>query len=183
MKQVFSRSIIFSLAFSTFIILGIQHQKASAGMLGDVQSWKQDGNAVTFVFGKPSVRLQFWADDVVRVTLLSGAKSDSGSKHDVALALEGCYGTSPALTVTDGDAVQMATKRLTVRMDKKPFRLHFLQEDGKTLITRNPERATLDTDLAAFFEPDVAGAKEHLFGAGEKAKDGCDLRGKTMWAC
>jgi len=75
--------------------------------------------------GKSSVRLQFWADDVVRVTLLSGAKSDPGGRHDVPLALDGCYGAPPSINVTDGDSVRIASKRLTVRVDKKPFRLHF----------------------------------------------------------
>lgn len=161
-------------------MLAAMNQHAAAAMLDEVQSWKQDGNAVTFVCGKPSVRLQFWADDVVRVTLLSGAKSDQGSKHDVPLILEGCYGAPPSITVTDGASVRIATQRLTVCVDKKPFRLQFLQADGKTLIARNPTGSTLDTDLAAFFEPDAAGAKEHLFGAGEKSKDGCDLRGKSF---
>ena len=168
------------LALSACLLLAATNHHASASMLGEVQSWKQDGNAVTFECGKPSVRLQFWADDVVRVTLLSGAKSDPGSKHDVSMILEGCYGAPPAISVTDGDSVRIATKGLTVRVDKKPFRLHFLRADGKTLITRNPAGSTLDTDLAAFFEPDAAGTKEHLFGAGEKSKDGCDLRGKSF---
>jgi alpha-glucosidase len=172
--------IIPALAFSAGLMLAAMNHHASAAMLGEVQSWKQDGNAVTFVCGKPSVRLQFWADDVVRVTLLSGAKSDTGGKHDVPLVLEGCYGAPPSIRVTDGDSVRIATKCLTVCVDKKPFRLHFLRADGKTVITRNPAGATLDTDLAAFFEPDAAGSKEHMFGAGEKSKDGCDLRGKRF---
>lgn len=147
MKQIFSRSMIFSLAFSACLMLAVANHHASAAMLGEVQSWKQDGKAVTFVCGKSLVRLEFWADDVVRVTLLSGGKSNPGSKHDVLLALEGCYGAPPALSITDGEAVRIATQRLTVRVDKQSFRLHFLKPDGKTPITRNPERATLDTDL------------------------------------
>ena len=76
---------IFSLAFSACLMLAVANHHASAAMLGEVQSWKQDGKAVTFVCGKSLVRLEFWADDVVRVTLLSGGKSNPGSKHDVLL--------------------------------------------------------------------------------------------------
>jgi alpha-glucosidase len=153
---------------------------AFAESLGDIQSWKQDANTVTIVCGTPVVRLEFWAEDVVRVTLSPDGKFHQASKHDVPLVLEGCYGEPPSIQVADGDTLSITTKRMTLRVDKKPFRLHFLREDGTTLITRNPEGATLDTGLTAFFEPDAAGAKEHLFGAGEKAKDGCDLRGRSF---
>lgn len=44
-------------------MLAAMNHRASAAMLGEVQSWKQDGNAVTLVCGKPSVRIQFWAYD------------------------------------------------------------------------------------------------------------------------
>ena len=167
-------------ACPALLMLAVMTHGTSAAMLGDVESWKQDGNAVTLVCGKPVVRLEFWADDVVRVTMSPEGKFNPASKHDVPLALEGCYGTPPAIEVTDGDALRMATKRMTVRVDKKPFRLHFLREDGTTLITRNPEQPTIDTELTAYFDPDAAGAEEHLFGAGEKAKDGCDLRGRSF---
>ena len=44
-------------------MVAAMNHHASAAMLGEVKSWKQDGNAVTLVCGKPSVRLQFWAYD------------------------------------------------------------------------------------------------------------------------
>ena len=171
---------IISLALSAFLILAVANRNANAEILGDVQSWKQEGTAVILACGKPVVRIEFWADDVVRVTMTPAGKFTGISKHDVPLALDGCYGTPPFIKITDGDSVRIATTRMTVRVDKKPLRLQFLREDGVTLITRNPEHSTLDTDLTVFLEPDVSGAKEHLFGAGEKSKDGCDLRGRRF---
>jgi hypothetical protein len=165
-----------------FIILAMLNQSGSAAMFGEVESWKQDGGTITLSCGKPLVRLEFWADDVVRVTQSPEGKPNPASKHDVPLILEGCYGEPPSVNVADGDALSIVTKRMTVRVDKKPFRLHFLRDDGTTLITRNPKNASLDTDLSSFFEPDAAGTKKHLFGSGEKAKDGCDLRGRSF-AC
>lgn len=175
-----NRTRILGHAWLAFLIFAVMTHVASAAMLGDVESWKQDGSAVTLVCGKPVVRIEFWADDVVRVTMSPDGKMEPKSHHDVQLALAGCFGAPPTIRVTDGDSLRIATQRMTVQVDKKPFRLHFLREDGTTLITRNPAGGTLDTNLAAFFEPDAAGIREHLFGAGEKAKDGCNLRGKRF---
>lgn len=104
---------------------------------------------MTFVCGKPVVRIEFWADDVVRVTLTPGGKFSERSKHDVPLALDGCYGAPPAVNITDGDFVRLTTARVPVRVDKKPFRLHFLEADGGKLITRNPEGSTLESPAEA----------------------------------
>jgi len=77
MKPLLHPRTIGNLAFSLFVTLGLRLPMASADMLGAVQSWKQDGNAITFVCGKPIVRLEFWADDVVRVTAAGTGVDDS----------------------------------------------------------------------------------------------------------
>jgi fructan beta-fructosidase len=85
-----NQSKILRQACQALLIFAVMPHAASAAMLGDVESWKQDGNTVTLMCGKPVVRLEFWADDVVRVTMSPDGRMEPKSHHDVPLALAGC---------------------------------------------------------------------------------------------
>ncbi len=180
MQKILNRKFGGALWTSALLVSGFLALKAPAAMLGNVETWEKEGNTVVFHCGGPVVELQFRAVDVVQVRMSPDEKFKHRSRHNEQMVLRDCYKNPPAIKVKNAEAVEIATERLVIRVDKTPFRLHFLQSDGQTPITRNPRGKTLDTDLTVYFEPDVAVQTERLFGAGEKAGRSCELRGKSF---
>lgn len=98
--------------------------------------------------------------------------------------------------VTGEGGVTLSAGALTVRIGLDPWRLHFLDPDGRTLLATSPGHvdisgrrrdlpfgcSTVDGRVVAYHESFVLAADEHLVGLGERFS-GFDKRGQraVMW--
>lgn len=139
-----------------------------AEVVGNVTGYTNQGHSVTVACGLPKVRIDFWADDVVRVWLSpDGSFSYYGGADDSYMIQPGLKQfTGPTqFQVTDAGAyIRIQSSRMTLRVQKTPFGLEFYQADNQTLITSTPPGQCVDTDVKAYLKRDASGQLEHFFG-------------------
>jgi alpha-glucosidase len=153
-----------------------------AAMVGNVTGYNQNKNTITVSCDKAKVQIQVWDDDIIRVWLSEDGKFDYYNSYNQYMIQPGLDHLSgpESLIVTDVGYLKIQTSKVTVRVNKKPFRLSFYQRDNKTLITQNPESKSLDTSFKAYFDRDAAGTVEHFYGLPQAPGKDIDQRDATV---
>jgi len=168
--------------FSVFILLLLLPCSLQAAMLVNVTGYSEVGNTITVFCGEAKVQIQVWDDDIIRVWLSEDGKFDhynSYNQYMIQPGLDNLLGPK-SLSVTDGAYIKIQTAKVTVRVNKTPFRLSFYKRDNKTLITQNPETKTLDTSFKAYFDRDATGSVEHFYGLPQGRGKNIDQRDATI---
>jgi hypothetical protein len=115
----------------------------------------------------PKVRIDFWADDVVRIWLSADGSFSYYNPDNIYLIQPGLDRFSGPLQFAISDAgayIKLQSLALTVRVQKAPFGLAFYRADNQTLIAATPAGLSLDTDVKAWLQRDACGQAEHFFG-------------------
>ena len=98
-------------------------------------------NTTTVSCDNAKVQIQVWDDDIIRVWLSEDGKFDHYNSYNQYMIQPGLDNLSgpESLSVTDVGYIKIQTSKVTVRINKAPFRLSFYKRDNKTLVTQNPE--------------------------------------------
>jgi alpha-glucosidase len=153
-----------------------------AAIIGNVTGYTTQDNIITIVCDNAKLQIQVWDDDIIRVWLSKDGKFDYYNSYNQYMIQPGLDTLSgpDKLSVTDVGYIKIQTAKLTVRVEKNPFRLSFYKEDNQSLITRNPNGNTFNTSLKAYFDRDAAGEIEHFYGLPQGSGTNIDQRDATV---
>lgn len=138
-------------------------QWQSIGAIDQIGS--KDATGITLRSGPAVVQVTALSDDVVRVRLSPSGTFDS----DRSVAIVGTPGPSPTVAITENDAaILLKTARLTVRVQKSPLRIAFLDKDGAILCSDDSLKgmAWCGKEVRVWKSMPI---DEHYYGFGEKA--------------
>ncbi|MHC4529054.1 MAG: TIM-barrel domain-containing protein, partial [Planctomycetota bacterium] len=184
--QSFMRSVLF------VSVISFACNAYAYTMMGNVSSYQQDGQNITFDCKMGRVRLSFLTEELVRVHM-APAGGDF-PKDDLHLAENGPYAvvtyTWPGVKYTisegfdpdlEGSVYSISAGKLVVKVRKQPFKLAFYTKQGKLLAME--KEGIIDAGLgfegSKVYETMALGAGERFFGFGAH-NHRLDMRGKKM---
>ncbi|HTY57722.1 MAG TPA: TIM-barrel domain-containing protein [Bacteroidota bacterium] len=144
---------------------------------GNVTSYERTGNTLTLLAGASTVRLSFYARDVVRVDVLVPSDSASGSDSSFAVIREPSS-DFPVAVVESDSAIDVRSDALRVICRKSPFHLAFADSAGRPLASE-PSSNGLVTGTGLNVARFTIRPGEHFYGTGERGR-GLDLRGEAF---
>ena len=147
--------------------------------VGDyVERYKTEGNVVTFTCSNATVKVKVCTEDILRIRM---SKSGRFKPNEPWVVIR--YDWPQAIfTVTDkGAYIDIATRRVTARINKSPFRLAIYDRDGK-LINKDCDDGGMGFDGAKVICRKKLTATDHFFGLGQRYEES-DLRGqkRELW--
>jgi len=153
--------------------------------LGDVVSWQRDGQAVDMHCSNGLLRLEIMADDLVRLCLHpvpigAGLPAVPSLPFSYALDPDARWPVVSFDLEESADVLVMRTSQLTCRVDRSPFRLTFLDTQGRPLseVADLGFRGRGPSGGGGFFTHRLVEG-EAIYGLGEKAFD-LNLRGQAV---
>lgn len=156
--------------------------------VGEVVAVHQDNDDVVVELVNAALRIRFISADIARITIgLAGCAVEKFHKDDLHLDANGPYGiiryewdAVPHTTSIDDDLIVVASDKLAIHINKKPFGLSVLNSDGKVLLKTLKDGIMLnDADgplqtLTQF----VLRPEDHFWGFGGRIAQ-VDRRGST----
>ncbi len=144
---------------------------------GDVTAHSRTGNTFILRSGNSSVRLSFYAPDIVRVDLLPDADPGAGKDSSFAVIREASADFPVGLGETDSTLV-VSSHALRVLCRKSPFQLSFSDSSGRDLTSGATPGGMVwqaDENVAKF----TIRPGEHFYGTGERGTR-LDRRGQAF---
>jgi alpha-glucosidase len=173
------------------LLVGHVWAEPSYTVMGDVESYEEDGHTVTFNCQNGKVRLSFLEEDLVRVHMAPDGRFPPDDLH---LGENGPYAvvtydwpgvpyeisesSDPGL---EGMIYDIRAGKLRVKVTKKPFRLAFHDAGGKSLVRE--KTGLVDAGLgyadSRVYETMSLPDDEHFFGFGAHNHP-LDMRGREL---
>jgi alpha-glucosidase len=146
--------------------------------MGNVNSVKETQNGVELEASQGSVRVLFISENIVRLTYAAG--TNGAPVNPFSVLPQPSLPSSPQIRQVN-DSVTVSTSALTVRIERTPLRVSFLDPSGK-VISEDQPGYPVAFNGSAFRVWKTMPADEHYFGLGDKSGP-LDHRNQayTMW--
>ncbi|MHC4623818.1 MAG: DUF4968 domain-containing protein, partial [Planctomycetota bacterium] len=175
------------------LFIGLACTAQAYTILGNVNSYEQDGYTIGFSCEKGRVRLSFLTEDIVRVHMAPAGKEfpkdtlhleDNGPYAVLSYDWAGAsYEMSEGFDADlEGVVYKIKAGKLLVKVRKQPFKLAFYNADGKLLVMEKEGivNAGLGYEGSKVYETMALPDDEHFFGFGAAHNHPLDMRGDQI---
>lgn len=146
---------------------------SAQSFLGNVSTYTNDGNTVTVWSDSSAIRLQFYADDIIRIDVLPNKQTMPDSSFVV---IQSPLKESRFTMNESENALELMTQRLRLQIQKRPLRISLYDTSGMRLLSEPVNGGySFDNEKRALrFTMD---ADDHFYGTGERGT-AMDRRGQ-----